>query len=260
MRIVYVLLAVVGLIPGHAAADIRDCHAIRDGTAKEITFSVPTRTGQVATVKGIAQTAGSEAPVVIIQHSAQGLDAPDCYGWVQTALAQAGMGSVVLDTSSGWQLGNGRSQGGGMADMMADLQAVAAHLGAPERPVAIIGFSLGGRALLNALYGGWVYDLSVAAPPFVAAVSVYATCPSDMMDGGPELLLVHGDADVIAPIESCAQAVAQGRQMQVLAGARHLFDHPSSPNYNPADAERAMTRIVVFLRAEFDRQARRALE
>ena len=106
---------------------------------------------------------------------------PIAMGWMQDGLARAGLSSVVLDTASGWQLGNGRSQGGGMADMITDLQSVATQLGAPERPVAIIGFSLGGRALLNALYGGWAYASPTAAPPFVAAVSVYATCPAEFV-------------------------------------------------------------------------------
>lgn len=261
VRRITVLFAACALLIGftHSAfagslAKTDECNSIQSGQAEVVTFQVPTRTDHPAEVQAVYRSAITEdAPLVVVLHTSRGLDAPDCYSWLQEAFAEANLSSLVVDTLSGWEAENGRSAEIGIYTMIADLQSIAAqlrdHFDPMPKALGVAGFSVGGRAVLTTFYDEWAYD-DPAQIPFAAAVSVYATCPISSRPGGPPLLLVHGTGDQVAPIESC-RAYFQGRsaentEMLELEAARHLFDHPSNIYFDEQAAKLTVTRVVEF--------------
>jgi carboxymethylenebutenolidase len=70
----------------------------------------------------------------------------------------------------------------------------------------------------------------------------------------PPLLIIHGEADTVVPIESAYRlreaVIAHGGEveMHIYPGAQHAFNAPWSPMYSESEASDSTRRTIEFLR------------
>jgi carboxymethylenebutenolidase len=70
----------------------------------------------------------------------------------------------------------------------------------------------------------------------------------------PPLLILHGEADTVVPVESAYRlreaVIAHGGEveMHLYPGAQHGFNAPWSPTYSESEASDSLRRMVEFLR------------
>jgi carboxymethylenebutenolidase len=136
----------------------------------------------------------------------------------------------------------------------ADLAAALAHLRAmPEvgdRPVAVLGYCLGGRL---------AYELAAAAEPD-ACVSYYGSRIGERLDETAgsvtcPVLFHYGGADPFIPVEEAeaVRAAFAGRddvEVHVHDGAGHAFENFDAPTFHNADAAARSWAITTTWLAE----------
>lgn len=129
------------------------------------------------------------------------------------------------------------------------------------RRIALIGFSAGGNATLEAVQLGGAEELMERK--FKAAIAYYPDCSG--LNGGmavPTLILI-GELDDASSAKKCQEMVAGSNgkgsavQLEVFNGARHAFDSPGLKagsehygyrmEYNAAAAEKSVSDVRAFL-------------
>ncbi|MGC8476164.1 MAG: dienelactone hydrolase family protein [Acetobacteraceae bacterium] len=196
-------------------------------------------------------------PAVVVLHGCAGFGLPD----VIAAARLRAMGVIALAVDSLSGIDACRRPGGALAEAR-DALAAQAYLAA--RPdviasrIAVLGFSMGGFAVLDAITAG-----GLASPGrFAAAVAFYPNCRLSAGVMTAPLLILMGSADDWTPAAACRAMLHRrgGRGapvvLHVYPGATHAFDTPG-PNrtvlghrlrYDPAAARDAWRRVRAFLR------------
>ena len=197
-------------------------------------------------------------PAVVVLHGCAGFGGPD----FAAAAKLRAMGVIALAVDSLAGIDACRRPGGAQAEAR-DALAARAYLAARPDVIAsrivVLGFSMGGFAVLDAITAGGT------APPgsFAAAVAFYPNCRLSSGVMTTPLLILMGSADDWTPAAACRAMLRRrgGRgapvALHVYPGATHAFDTPG-PNrtvlghrlrYDPAAARDAWRRVRVFLNA-----------
>lgn len=130
--------------------------------------------------------------------------------------------------------------------LVADLPAVASHLGVPTDAIGLVGFGLGARTALHAAaQRGWPAALLypgcaglAADPPMSAETAEQGwRVALTAAPAPPRLLLLHGSADAAEPEGACAALSARLGPMaarHVYFGATYGWDYAPGPWENMA--------------------------
>ncbi len=201
-------------------------------------------------------------PAVVVLHGCAGFGLPDLAA--AERLRAMGMIALAIDSLSG--IDACRRPGGALAEAR---DALAARAYLAYRPdvipgrIAVLGFSMGGFAVLDAITA--VGTAGGLAPPgsFAAAVAFYPNCRLSSGVMTAPLLILTGSADDWTPASACRAMLAQraGRgapvALHVYPGATHAFDTPGPSRtvlghrlrHDPAAARDAWRRVRAFLGA-----------
>ena len=204
-------------------------------------------------VKVIQFRAAGDAPrpAALILHGAGGLDRRiDRYKKYAAAIADAGIDAYLVYYYSN----RDNESGGGMfeqrfpawARLVGDL---AAHLSAQKDSngrVGLIGFSNGGILAPGA---------AGLEPKINAAVVYYGGEPwplNPLPTHYPPLLILHGDADAVIPVEAGQELAARARKMgaavDLILYSKEV--HGFGFNLEEANSADALARTVAFLKKE----------
>lgn len=237
------LAALIGPLPRAAATD-----AAAQGTT--MTITVPERAVKVIRFK--APGAGKR-PSVLLLHGAGGFRRVEAYEGYARTLTAAGMDAYLVYYYSPGDMA-AMAQGRQVfeqrfpawAKLVGDLADTIAKLPDASGKVALIGFSNG--AILSV--GAAALDPNIAAD-----VVYYGALPWPLgkpVTHLPPLLVLHGAADQIIPVEAGEQVAATARklgtpvEMKIYPGEGHGFGARDG-NPNSADAHK---RTLAFLRKE----------
>ncbi|RWC40065.1 MAG: dienelactone hydrolase family protein [Mesorhizobium sp.] len=128
----------------------------------------------------------------------------------------------------------------------------------PQR-IALMGFSAGGSATLEAVQSGG--DEQLMERKFKAAIAYYPNCSAANGDMTVPTLILIGELDDRTPAQKCQEMMTQrsGKgssvQLDVYPGARHGFDYPGLKGqrmeYNAAAADQSISASHEFLKEVF---------
>lgn len=199
-------------------------------------------------------------PAVVVLHGCAGFGPPD----IATAarLRAAGYLALALDSLGGANAC--RHPGGARAeaeDAVAALHFLAARRDVAPGRIALLGFSMGGFAVLDAITRGGVAPAT--GPRFAAAVAYYPNCRRSSGVMTVPLLILIGARDDWTPAAACRALLVRraGRgapvSLAVYPGATHAFNVPGRAHvylghairYDRTAARTAWARVRVFLRA-----------
>jgi dienelactone hydrolase len=204
------------------------------------------KTGPTATIWGnlqLPQQLTGRAPAVVILHGTIGVG-PREERWAQE-LNRLGIATFVLDSFSGralappFESGAVPSQLTIIVDAYRALSLLATHPRIDPKRIAVMGFSRGGIATLDAGLRRFQQLHGPAGLEFAAYVPFYANCTVTYLDDEQmtdrPVRLHHGTADENLPIDAGRQYVKRlqraGKDVQLAAyaGARHSFDNSDLP-------------------------------
>ncbi len=216
-------------------------------------------------------------PAVVVLHGCAGFGQPDIAA--AERLRAAGYLALALDSLGGTDAC--RMQGGAPAearDAGAALRMLAARPDVAAGRIAVLGFSMGGFAVLDlgtqgrgapsggVASGGVPSGAAPAAGPrFRAAVAFYPNCRFSTGVMTAPLLILMGSADDWTSVAACRAMLARGAgrganvRLVVYPGATHAFDVPARAHttlghhirYDPSAARAAWGQVRAFLAAAF---------
>ncbi len=242
------------------------------GAAEQLVQIAPTRSGLGDTRSDqpllgylVTPPGAGRHPAVVVLHGCEGFTLR--YVITGHAVQSWGYAALVLDS-----LGDANACHGGQGAMAEALDAYAALHWLAAQPfidparVALLGFSMGGLATLEAAQQGALAD--TFPDHFHAAAAYYPPCRwSSGIMTMPTLILI-GSTDDWSPATDC-QAMLTRRAdqgapvtLQVFPGATHAFDSPAPPHvylghaiqFDPAASVAAREQTHSFLRQWLDSQ------
>jgi carboxymethylenebutenolidase len=198
----------------------------------------------------------AQRPAVLVLHGANGfesqIDSYDAYG---SELANHGIDAYLVyyySDADEEKLSNGENvftaRYAAWTRLVADLAADLRQRKESNGKVGLIGFSNGAT-----LSGG----VGARDPDIAAAVIYYGTQPFPMdvpVTRFPPLLILHGDADAIIPVENgralaaLAKKLGGTSELVIYPGERHGF----GSRLQTANGRDALDRTIAFLRRELD--------
>ncbi|MBV8536676.1 MAG: dienelactone hydrolase family protein [Alphaproteobacteria bacterium] len=203
-------------------------------------------------------------PAIVVLHGCSGLPLP---GMNQVVAPFVADGYVVLAVDS---LATRRVRepcATGVtprtADAFGGLEYLVAQPFVRTDRVAVLGYSQGGGAALEAVERGGMQD--AMAHRFKAAVAYYPACPPDGITASVPTLILAGDLDSWTPAENCRAMIAHGGSdgapmtLTVYPLATHGFDIPSARpityyghrmEYDERAARDAHQKVDAFLREQ----------
>ncbi|MBW4093060.1 MAG: hypothetical protein HIU82_18455 [Proteobacteria bacterium] len=201
-------------------------------------------------------------PAVVVLHGCAGFGQPDIAA--AERLRAAGYLALALDSLGGTDAC--RMPGGAPAearDAGAALRMLAARPDVAAGRIAVLGFSMGGFAVLDLVTQGG--GAPAAGPRFRAAVAFYPNCRFSTGVMTTPLLILMGSADDWTPVAACRAILDRraGRgakvRLVVYPGATHAFDVPARAHtilghhirYDAAAARAAWGQVRAFLAAAF---------
>ncbi len=212
--------------------------------------------GTAITVTGhLRLPKGEKLPAVILMHAGGGYggDEGAMVGWSQV-LNEAGIASFVIDSFTPRGSVNPPADAGKVAplerlpDAFAALSVLAKSPHIDPKRIAVMGFSHGSTAALLSNVARFQKLYGSADLQFAAHVVVYGFCITNLRgddDLTKPVLVLHGTADDVLPIEPCREYVARvskaGKSIRLIeyADAHHGFDElwtkvavkrPQAPN------------------------------
>ncbi|MBI5331164.1 MAG: dienelactone hydrolase family protein [Betaproteobacteria bacterium] len=176
-------------------------------------------------------------PAVVLLHGCSGVR-PNAYQWADLLKAH-GYASLILDSFGPRRVGEicTKFSRVSVSQRVLDAYSALRFLGArrdidPTR-IALMGFSHGGGAALDAVESDWVRRMSDTGLRFQASIALYPSCQgrdaSQPNYRAPVMILI-GDRDDWTPASSC-ERLARGLdddsarlELRVYPGAMHSFD------------------------------------
>jgi dienelactone hydrolase len=136
-----------------------------------------------------------------------------------------------------------------------------AHADVSPCPIALVGYSLGAFLAVT---------VASAIPRVRAVVEFFggghAETLADDVRHFPPLLILHGEADSVVPVDFAyrlrdAVTAAGGLvEMHLYPGAEHAFNAPWSPTYSAAEAADSMSRSIEFLARQLGQRPPRSVQ
>ena len=199
-------------------------------------------------------------PAVVVLHGCAGFGPPDIAAAAR--LRAVGYLALALDSLGGANAC--RHPGGARAeaeDAVAALRFLVARRDVAPGRIALLGFSMGGFAVLDAITRGGIAPAT--GPRFAAAVAYYPNCRRFSGVMSVPLLILIGARDDWTPAAACRALLTRraGRgapvSLVVYPGATYAFNVLGRPHvylghairYDPAAARAAWARVRVFLHA-----------
>lgn len=179
-------------------------------------------------------------PVVMLVHGAGGIS-----GYVDDwakVFNKMGVAVFILDSFSGrglYRINNDQGKLGRLAmtvDVYRALDVLAKHPRVDQKRIALMGFSRGGQAALNASFRRfWALQGSVSGNEFSAYLAFYPPCGTRFKDDesvvDKPIRIFHGTADNYVPLAACRSYVERVRRLgkdivlHEYDGAHHVFDY-----------------------------------
>ena len=244
LQIVFAPLVVAALswVPASQAAEI---------AGKKITLPAKERQVQVTYFRAPGE---GKRPSVLLLHGAGGFDRRiEGYNRYASALAQAGMDAYLVYYYSGkdeslmsFGVDVFSMRYPAWAKLVDDLADYLEARPDSNGKAGLIGFSNGGILATGA---------STLDPKVTAAVIYYGTDPWPLKTKAeryPPLLVLHGDADQIIPVENGKQLAAEAKalgapvDLVIYPGQSHGF----GADFGKKDAVDALARSIAFLKKE----------
>ncbi len=214
--------------------------------------------GVVPAVWGVLEVPATPGPHpgVILLPGAGGWGSGQRYSQLARLLADSGFAALAIDYFAVTGRDNSRADALLMwPDWEATVRNAVAWLHASPatsgKPIGLVGFSRGGF-LAVAVAGG--------LPDVKAVVDYYggggsgSTSVEQQVKNLPPLLILHGDADSIVPVQiayqlrDAAWAAHRKVEVHIYRGAPHGFNAPGTPYYAEKAARDAARRTIAFLR------------
>ncbi|UVK40837.1 dienelactone hydrolase family protein [Mesorhizobium sp. AR10] len=273
-RIVWLTVVAIHLWAAHANAD--ELVHFASAAAKPTPFQERNaqQNGQVlkalpgTTLNGYLTRPPGEGPfpAIVVLHGCGGLSPNVRKTWSER-LSSRGYVVLVVDSFStrGIKDTCGRLLADRVYDAYGALEFISKYSFVDPQRVALMGFSAGGIATLEAVQLGGAEQLMERK--FKAAVAYYPNCSATNGDMAVPTLILIGELDDWTPAKNCqvmmAQRSGQGSavQLDVFKGARHGFDSPGLKTgievhghrmeYNAAAADQSISDVRVFLQHVF---------
>jgi len=211
-------------------------------------------------------------PGVILVHASSGVEAWN-YDWAKR-LQSAGYAVYLLDAFTDNGIKNRKSVGWDEA-VKAELNAIPqayallaqAH-SVDKNRIGLMGFSLGGYAVLRAMETDPELSQAIRSIPFKLAISYYGHCQrlvNPRFKG--QVKIYVGDKDDRSPANACVRLAKKSESKSVslmlLKGGKHGFDNPYLPasktlasergqiyhiGYDPVSSQKAIQDTLEFLK------------
>lgn len=250
------ILVVFAVAPLAVYAKVTDCTVVITGEAKVVSFATKTKEGQNVPVDGVLMKPDGKGPFpgMVILHGYGGVFPPWCYGGPLRLFVELGYVSLVIDSTSAQRPSRW------MGEYTSEDQAQDAHKGRaflatlpyvmPDK-IGVIGWSLGGAAVMDAVSSNKMTFIMEKEAPFQAAVTIYPICYKNIKDLEAPLLIFIGEADVWASAAACRNITVTKKddveyQLIVYPNADHGYDFPQSSYYDQAASEDTLERLKKF--------------
>ena len=254
------ILVVFALVPLAVFAKVTDCTMVITGEAKSVSFATKTKDGQQIPVDGVLMKPDGKGPFpgMVLLHGHNGLYPPRCYGGALRFFVELGYVSLLIDSDSTLRpsIWEGRLEGG----YTSEDQAQDAHKGKEllstlpyviSEKIGVIGWSLGGAAVIEAVSSNKRTFILDKKAPFIAAVAIYPICYKEIKDLETPLLIFIGEKDMRTSATACRNLKVTKKddveyQLIVYPNAGHVYDAQVSSNYDAAAAQDTFDKLKKF--------------
>ncbi len=237
-------------------ANVTDCAVVVNGEATAVSFTTKTEGGKTLPVDAVLMKPDGKGPFpgMVLLHGHLGLYPPRCYEGALRLFVELGYVSLLIDSDSTPR--PSRWQG----KYSSDDQAQDAHKGKdflstlpyvmPQK-IGIIGWSLGGAAVIEAVSNNPRVFLLEKNAPFIAAVAIYPICYKEIRELETPLLIFIGEKDTRTSAFACKNLKVTKEdeieyQLIVYPNVGHLYDAQVSSNYDAAASQDTVARLKLF--------------
>jgi dienelactone hydrolase len=241
---------------GHAQLAKMEIYPFQSMTLSDEQFLMGEKNGTPVTLTGVLRLpkpGTDRLPAVILVHGSGGITSY-VTDWEQD-LNALGVATFIIDSFTPRGIDNTRYDQSKLSrlamvfDVYRALELLAKHPRIDPSRIAVMGFSRGGQAALNASMKRFQRMHGPANLEFAAYIPFYAMCAITYRDDDDvsdrPIRLFHGIADDWCSIEQCrayvARLKAKGKDVQLTeyAGATHVFDWKALTK--PVKLEKAQT-------------------
>jgi dienelactone hydrolase len=253
---ILLILVILFVAPLAVYAKVADCNVVITGEAETVSFLTKTKEGQNVPIDGVLMKPDGRGPFpgMVILHGHGGVFPPRCYGGALRLFVELGYVALVIDSTSAqrpsiW-----------MGEYTSEDQAQDAHKGRSflatlpyvmPNKIGVIGWSLGGAAVMDAVSSNKMTFIMEKEAPFQAAVTIYPICYKKIKDLEAPLLIFIGDADVRASAAACRNMTVTKKgdveyQLIVYPGVAHGYDAQWLSYYDEASTQDTYERLKKF--------------
>ena len=251
------VFVIFNLAPSLIYAGVTDCTMVISGEAKAVSFLTKIKEGHEVPVDAVLMKPDGKGPFpgIVILPGEGGVHKPRCAKGILRLFAELGYVSLFIDSASA----NRPSRYLGKA--VFEDQAQDAHKGkeflatlpyVKAEKIGVIGWWLGGAAVIDAISRSKKSFQMDTKKPFSAAVAIYPLCFEQIKDLESPLHIFIGKKDIRASATSCRnmEVTIKGDvdyQLTVYPNAGHWYDLPwLSVTYNEAATQDTYQKMSEF--------------
>ncbi len=256
IQMALVILVVFVVMPLAVYAKVTDCTVVITGEAKSVSFATKTKEGQNVPVDGVLMKPDGKGPFpgMVLLHGHGGVFPPRCYGGALRLFVELGYVALVIDSTSAQRPSRW------MGEYTSEDQAQDAHKGRAflatlpyviADKIGVIGWSLGGAAVMDAVSNNKMTLIMEKEAPFQAAVTIYPICYKKIKDLEAPLLIFIGEEDVRASAAACRNMTVTKKgeveyQLIIYPGVAHGYDAQWLSYYDEASTQDTYDRLKNF--------------